>query len=107
MEENELNFFNRKSKFIFDTIVSGRTPPTSIILCRYQIEHQQLIERHERNRINNRSFLRNRIRIAKIFSAEKTDLLIVARDEKKLLEIKKEFEEKFTGNVMIYLSMLY
>jgi hypothetical protein len=87
--------------------VLGRTPSTSIILCGYQIEHQQLIERHERNRINNRSFLRNRIRIAKIFSAEKTDLLIVARDEKKLLEIKKEFEEKFTGNVMIYLSMLY
>jgi len=33
--------------------------------------------------------------IAKLFAADKTDLLIVARSENKLLEIKKEFEEKF------------
>ena len=37
--------------------------------------------------------------IAKLFAADKTDLLIVARDEKKLLEIKKEFEEQFRVNV--------
>jgi short-subunit dehydrogenase len=37
--------------------------------------------------------------IAKLFAADKTDLLIVARSEKKLLEIKKEFEEKFKVNV--------
>jgi len=33
--------------------------------------------------------------IAKLFAADKTDLLIVARNEKKLLEIKNEFEEQF------------
>jgi short-subunit dehydrogenase len=37
--------------------------------------------------------------IAKLFAADKTDLLIVARDEKKLLEIKKEFEEQFKVDV--------
>jgi len=37
--------------------------------------------------------------IAKLFAADKTDLLIVARNEKKLLEIKNEFEEKFTVDV--------
>ena len=37
--------------------------------------------------------------IAKLFAADKTDLLIVARSEKKLLEIKKEFEEQFKVNV--------
>lgn len=39
--------------------------------------------------------------IAKLFAADKTDLLIVARNEKKLLEIKKEFEEKFKVDVFI------
>ena len=33
--------------------------------------------------------------IAKLFAADKTDLLIVARSENKLIEIKKEFEEIF------------
>jgi len=33
--------------------------------------------------------------IAKLIAADKTDLLIVARSEKKLLEIKKEFEENW------------
>lgn len=37
--------------------------------------------------------------IAKLFAADKTDLLIVARSENKLLEIKKEFEEQFKVNV--------
>jgi short-subunit dehydrogenase len=37
--------------------------------------------------------------IAKLFAADKIDLLIVARSEIKLLEIKKEFEEKFTVDV--------
>jgi short-subunit dehydrogenase len=37
--------------------------------------------------------------IAKLIAADKTDLLIVARSEKKLLEIKKEFEEKFKIDV--------
>jgi len=37
--------------------------------------------------------------IAKLFAADKTDLLIVARNEKKLLEIKNEFEEQFKINV--------
>ena len=37
--------------------------------------------------------------IAKLFAADKTDLLIVARSENKLLEIKKEFEEKFKVDV--------
>jgi short-subunit dehydrogenase len=37
--------------------------------------------------------------IAKLFAADKTDLLIVARDEKKLLEIKKEFEEQYKVDV--------
>ena len=39
--------------------------------------------------------------IAKLFAADKTDLLIVARDEKRLIEIKKEFEEKFKVDVFI------
>ena len=37
--------------------------------------------------------------IAKLFAADKTDLLIVARNEKKLLEIKNEFEEQFKIDV--------
>jgi short-subunit dehydrogenase len=37
--------------------------------------------------------------IAKLFAADKTDLLIVARNEKKLLEIKTEFEEQFKVDV--------
>ena len=37
--------------------------------------------------------------IAKLFAADKTDLLIVARSENKLIEIKKEFEEQFNVNV--------
>lgn len=37
--------------------------------------------------------------IAKLFATDKTDLLIVARDEKRLIEIKKEFEEKFKVDV--------
>ena len=37
--------------------------------------------------------------IAKLFAADKTDLLIVARSENKLLEIKKEFEAQFRVNV--------
>jgi short-subunit dehydrogenase len=37
--------------------------------------------------------------IAKLFAADKTDLLIVARNEKKLLEIKKYFEEQFKVEV--------
>jgi len=37
--------------------------------------------------------------IAKLFAADKTDLLIVARSEKKLLEIKKEFKEQFKVDV--------
>ena len=37
--------------------------------------------------------------LAKLFATDKTDLLIVARNEKKLLEIKKEFEEKFKVDV--------
>lgn len=37
--------------------------------------------------------------LAKLFAADKTDLLIVARNEKKLLEIKKEFEDQFKVNV--------
>lgn len=39
--------------------------------------------------------------IAKLFAAEKIDLLIVARDEQKLLSIKNEFEEQFKINVYI------
>ena len=47
--------------------------------------------------------------IAKLFAADKTDLLIVARNEKMLLEIKNEFEEQFkidvfTVNKIHYLS---
>ena len=37
--------------------------------------------------------------IAKLFAADKTDLLIVARNEKKLLEIKNEFEDQFKIDV--------
>lgn len=37
--------------------------------------------------------------LAKLFAGDKIDLVIVARSEVKLLEIKKEFEEKFTVNV--------
>ncbi len=37
--------------------------------------------------------------LAKLFAADKTDLLIVARDEKKLSEIKKEFEEQYKVDV--------
>jgi len=37
--------------------------------------------------------------IAKLFAADKIDLLIVARNEKKLLEIKTEFEEQFKVDV--------
>jgi short-subunit dehydrogenase len=37
--------------------------------------------------------------IAKLFAANKTDLLIVARDEQKLLDIRKEFQEQFKVDV--------
>ncbi len=37
--------------------------------------------------------------IAKLFAAGNTDLLIVARNENKLLEIKKEFEALFKVDV--------
>jgi len=44
--------------------------------------------------------------IAKLFAADKIDLLIVARSEIKLLEIKKEFEEKFTVDVFTVVADL-
>ena len=37
--------------------------------------------------------------LAKLFATDKTDLLIVARNEKKLLEIKNEFEDQFKIDV--------
>jgi short-subunit dehydrogenase len=37
--------------------------------------------------------------IAKLFAADKTDLLVVARDEQKLQEIKKDFEDQFKVDV--------
>jgi short-subunit dehydrogenase len=37
--------------------------------------------------------------IAKLFAADKTDLLILARSENKLREIKKEFEEQYKVDV--------
>ncbi|MBU6157542.1 MAG: SDR family oxidoreductase [Bacteroidetes bacterium] len=37
--------------------------------------------------------------IAKLFAKDQIDILIVARDEKKLLEIKKSFEEEYKINV--------
>ncbi len=44
--------------------------------------------------------------IAKLFAAGKTNLLIVARNEQKLLEIKKEFEEQFKVDIFAVVADL-
>ena len=44
--------------------------------------------------------------IAKLFATDKTDILIVARDQKKILRIKNEFEEVYKINVFTVVADL-
>lgn len=40
--------------------------------------------------------------IAKLFAKDQTDILIVARDERKLLRIKNEFEDIYCFSIIFY-----